>query len=193
MKKSYIPRRESIVLTAIDIIDELGIHELSTREIARRQEVSDASLYRHFNSKREILLEVLDYYSSYDNYIINTIREREGSARDSIIQFFKSYAEYYENYPAITAVGLSYCVLLYDRVVADKYIQILNTRDNFIIKLIKNGHADGSIDLRYNADTLCHVLQGTFNDITIKWRINKYNFSLKESVVSSIATVLNIS
>ncbi|MFL0248066.1 TetR/AcrR family transcriptional regulator [Candidatus Clostridium stratigraminis] len=191
MNKSYIPRKESIVITAIEIIDELGIHELSTREIARRQGVSDASLYRHFNSKQDILLEVLDYYSNYDTFIINTIEQKNTPFKEKIIQFFKSYAEYYENYPAIIAVGLSHSVFLYDKLLSNKFNHILDTRSKFLQKLISSGQIENSINKKITVDILCHILQGTFNDITLNWRINGCSFPLKEKIIESMEMVLN--
>jgi AcrR family transcriptional regulator len=190
MKKFYIPRRDSIILTAIDIINELGIHELSTREIARRQGVSDASLYRHFSSKQDILLEVLDYYSAFDTRIIKSVEENSINAKEGILQFFRSYAEYYENYPAITAIGLVHSVLLYEEATAIKFEQILKTRSDFIERLIREGQAEGSISREVDHSSVCEVLLGTFNEITLRWRIEKHSFSLKDRTLTIVQGIL---
>ncbi|MDD4730008.1 MAG: NAD(+)--rifampin ADP-ribosyltransferase [Dysgonamonadaceae bacterium] len=54
-------RKERLIRTAIEIVDEIGIQGLTTKEIAKRQDVSEATLFRHFASKNELLKAVLDY------------------------------------------------------------------------------------------------------------------------------------
>lgn len=73
MRKNLITRREQIIISTVDLINEMGIKELSIKEIAKRENVTEASLYKHFESKEEILLGVLDYYEKYDRYIHNTL------------------------------------------------------------------------------------------------------------------------
>jgi AcrR family transcriptional regulator len=65
-------RKDRLILTTIDIIDELGIQSLSTREIAKREGVSEATLFRHFKSKNDLLAAVLEYYSKFDDDIYQT-------------------------------------------------------------------------------------------------------------------------
>ena len=56
---SLLNRKDSIVITAIEIMSELGIHGLTTKEIARRQGISEGTIFRYFRSKNEIILSML--------------------------------------------------------------------------------------------------------------------------------------
>ncbi|MDP4091416.1 MAG: TetR/AcrR family transcriptional regulator, partial [Bacillota bacterium] len=49
----YIKRKERVTLTAIDILNELGFQGLSTKEICKRQEISEGTRYEHFKNKNE--------------------------------------------------------------------------------------------------------------------------------------------
>ncbi|MCX7748307.1 MAG: TetR/AcrR family transcriptional regulator [Clostridia bacterium] len=192
MKSSFLSRRESIILSAIDIIDELGIHNLSTREIAKRQNVTDASLYRHFKSKDDIVLAILDYSSQFDLTIMKTVENNKLKPKEGILFFIKSFAEYYENYPAITAILHSYEILGHDEHTANKVKDIFTRRSSFIDALVREGQATKEICSQFDAEDLSDIIMGTLFRLTLKWRMNQYNFSLKKRTLTSIETLLNI-
>lgn len=52
--------REQIVATALSILDEEGPEALSLRALAQRLESGTATLYRHFDSRADLLDEVVD-------------------------------------------------------------------------------------------------------------------------------------
>ncbi|MFS0893902.1 TetR family transcriptional regulator [Microbacterium sp. 179-I 3D3 NHS] len=52
--------RESVASTALDLLDEVGLADLSMRRIAARLDVQPSALYWHFASKQELLAELSD-------------------------------------------------------------------------------------------------------------------------------------
>ncbi|ACU97368.1 TetR family transcriptional regulator [Saccharomonospora viridis] len=56
--KQPLLTRESIVATALEIIDTDGLDALSTPRLAKEMNVTAPSLYHHFQDKNEILAEV---------------------------------------------------------------------------------------------------------------------------------------
>ncbi len=63
MSRHYVKRevrRREIAAAALGAIDELGIAGCTTRSIAARVEITEGSIFRHFASKQEILLEAMD-------------------------------------------------------------------------------------------------------------------------------------
>lgn len=73
--KRFPGRKDNIILAAIEIISEDGIHGLSTKKIAARQGISESLLYKHFNSINDVLVAVVKSFSRYDMMIINTVRK----------------------------------------------------------------------------------------------------------------------
>lgn len=193
MKKTYLSSKENIILNAIDVINELGIHRLSTRELAKKLGVTDASLYRHFKSKQDIILAVLDYYSYFDNSIIKTIQNNKLKPKEGILFFVKSFAEYYENYPAMTAILHSYDILLHDSVTAQKVKQIYNTRSTYFTHLIQEAKNQKEIADDFVSEDLSDTILGIIGSITLKWRINMYSFSLKQKILSTVKSLIKMS
>jgi AcrR family transcriptional regulator len=54
-------RRQAILETAVDVFTSGSYRGCTTAEIARRSGISEPILYRHFGSKRDLYLAVLDH------------------------------------------------------------------------------------------------------------------------------------
>lgn len=192
MMNKYLNRKERIILNAIDIINEHGFKGLSIREIAKKENVTEAAIYKHFSSKNQIIIEVLEYYSKFDFNIIETLKSSNESAKNKIIIFFKMFSEYYNNYPAITSILKSYDVLLYEKTIYLTVIEILKQRSNFLISLIKEGQASGNIKNDIDFEVLSDILLGSFERVIFKWRLSKFKFSLKQKTMEVINEILKI-
>lgn len=192
MKKSYLSRKDSIILSAIEIIDELGINELSIRELASRQGVSEPALYRHFTSKQDIILGILDYYSSFDDMILNTILNKELDAKDGIRFFVKAYAENLENYPPLTALSLCMDGLGKEEPIVNKSKDILSRRYNFITNLIERDIQSGKLNSFFASSTLADLIFGSANIIVYRWRVGGFSFQLKETIMNTVESILMV-
>ena len=77
--------RERLVITAIDLIDEKGFQGLSTREVAKRERISEATVFKHFQSKKELIIAVLRHTSQYDEAIAEATLAKDLNPREMII------------------------------------------------------------------------------------------------------------
>lgn len=145
MEVNLLHRKDKLIITTIDIIDELGIQGLSTREIARREGVSEATLFRHYKSKKQLLISVLEYYSQFDNEIYLATGLKQFTPTQAIRFFVKSYTEYYENYPAISSIMQLMDVFRREPELTDTVINIRNQRLNNVKCLVENAASKGEI------------------------------------------------
>jgi AcrR family transcriptional regulator len=130
LEKSLVHRRESIIVSTIEVLNRVGLQNLSTKLIARQEGVSEGTLFRHFESKTQILAAVIDQFGQFDNAIIETCAQKKLSPVASLRYFFSAYAEYYENYPEITVVMQLYDSLLNEAGLADKIRTIIHKRED---------------------------------------------------------------
>jgi len=193
MGNLLLHRKEGLVLTAISIIDEIGINNLSTREIAKREGISEGAMFKHFKTKNELLRAVLDHYCQYDSDIMVSVQKKELRAQEAIIYFINLLVTYYENYPAITSVTQSFDIFRYTPELKDKAETIISTRKNFIEMMVEEGKKTGEIGSGLDNESLADVIMGAFNEISFRWRICNYQFSLKDKVLETIKILLNVS
>lgn len=190
LERSLIHRKETLIITAIEIINELGFQGLTTKEIAKRQGVSEATLFRHYKSKNDLLLSILDFYSQYDNDIISTIRIKKMKPKQGILFFVESYGVYYQNYPEITAITQIYDELSSNPDLGDKVKEIYNQRSGFIMKMIDEAQKLGELREDISSENLADIITSTFNGICLKWRMNDYKFSLSERLLTTVNMLL---
>jgi AcrR family transcriptional regulator len=191
--KSFIPRKDRIILSAIDIIDELGIQGLSTKELASREDIAESALYRHFRSKDQIIEAVVEYFGRYDESIFNTAAKMKVPSKQKVVYYLKSYAEYYENYPAITAILHSYEVLRHEPAIEEKIRSILQSRMRNLIQLVKEAQREGQISCYHTAEELSNIITGYFLVVILDWRMDGCSYSLKKKMLDTFEKMLSYS
>lgn len=194
MAITLLHRKESVVLTAIEIIDELGIQGFSTKELAKRQRISEGTLFKHFKSKNEIILAVLDHYSKFDLAIFESTlayKAKCDQALDMLRFLVDAYVTYYENYSAVTALEQLYDVFSYNAVLNEKIQDIYNTRLNYIKKIIETIQAAGEISPTIDSTILADIVFGSFRAICLAWRMGGRKFSLKDRMLLSFAVIMD--
>lgn len=188
---SLLNRREGIIISTIETLNDVGIQNLSTKLIAKREGVSEGTLFRHFKNKTEIMIAVIDHFSQFDNAIMETSINRKLSPIETIKYFVCSYAEYYENYPAITVVVQAYDSLMCDAELSDKVRAIIIKRSDFILKTINDAQENGTIKANINSELLENLITGGSIDICLKWRMAKFNFSIKDRTLKMLDMLLD--
>ncbi len=183
-------RKEQLVLTAIDIIDDIGIQNLTTREIAKRQKISEATLFRHFKNKNELIIAVLDYVTQFDADILQSSKLKHQKPIDALIFMITSYVEYYENYPAITTVLQIFDVLLYEEDLAKKVKEIQASRTSMIRQMIEEAMEAGDLKKNLDSDMIAIMIIGFLREICLEWRVGGCTFPLKDKMRSTLTMML---
>lgn len=186
---NFLHRKESVVLTAMEIIDELGLENLSTREIARRQEISEGTLFKHFRTKNEIILAILDQYAQYDADIISSIRLKKLPPKEAILYFVSVFSEHFEHDPAISAISQLFEVLRYKPELAERIKQIFHIRTQFITEMVEAGQQNGEL-CEVDGEGLADIIFGILGTFSLKWRLTGKNFPLKEKTVNTLTMIL---
>ncbi|MDF2484973.1 MAG: transcriptional regulator TetR family [Herbinix sp.] len=187
---NLLHRKEQLVLTTIDIIDELGIQKLTTREIAKRQEISEATLFRHFKNKNELLAAVIDYFIQFDADILQSAKLHDLAPTKALIYLITSYAEYYENYKAIASILQIFDVLQYEADLSDKIKEVQLKRTSTLQLLIEEAKQAGEFSKDIDSNMVAVMISGLFREICFNWKITNYNFSLRERTLSTLDLLL---
>ncbi len=190
MNEFKLHRKDSLIITTIDIIDDLGIQGLSTREIAKREGISEATLFRHYKNKNDLLIAVLDYYARFDEDLSQSVMLKKLDSYSSVQYIIRTTVEYYENYPAITSLTQLFDVLRYDEHLTNKVNKILNNRLFYIKKIIDDAKVNNELSEDINTDDLVDLIFGIVLETCLKWRMNDRSFSLTEKTMSTLDLIL---
>ena len=137
MTDSFVSRKDRIIASAIEIISDSGLSALTTKNLAQKENMSEALMYKYFGGIDEVLVEVVDYFSKFDERIRHTVKGKDGSNIDKLRNYFEAYATYYDNYYAISTLMLQYEELLHNIDTRDKIAWCITERLGFLSDLFK--------------------------------------------------------
>lgn len=184
--------KESLILSTIEVINEHGLQGLTTREVAKRQGISESTIFKHYKSKNELILAVLEYFSQYDQAIIDSLGLKEFKPIEAIMYFVEAYVTYYENYPEITAITLSYEGLMHEAELSDVVKSIITQRINTIQTLIEEAKRQSQIPGHVDTESLADLIIGLERMVILRWRLANHNFSLKEHTLTALKLLLDV-
>lgn len=190
MCKNYIKRKEKIIISAIKILDELGIHGLTIRELAKREGITEPAIYRQFHGKKDILIAIVKRFSEYDNAIKNTIIQHNMSPKEAILYFAEAYATYYHNYPEIAAILFSFDLYKYESEIKKEMQDIINDRLAFITEIIKEGQAIKAFDDNIDAKDFAELILGVIWSMTYNWKLDDSDSDLKYHIMKVLNWLL---
>ncbi|SPF52062.1 Transcriptional regulator [Candidatus Desulfosporosinus infrequens] len=191
MLTKFLHTKNSLILSMIEVISEHGLQGLTTREVAKRQGISESTIFKHYKSKNELILAVLEYFSQYDQAISESLCLKELKPIEAITYFVEAYVTYYENYPEITAITLSFEGLMHEAELSDVVKNIFNHRVNTIHSLIEDAKCQHEISEDVDSESLADLIIGLERVVVLRWRFGNYNFSLKERTLTALKMLLD--
>lgn len=192
MPVSYLSQRENIVLTALEIIDELGLPGLRMREIARRMEISESELKRNFRSKDELLVALVAEFARFDERIVETARVSDMTSSDRIRFLMNSFLEQYENYSELIALLFSEEALRGATEASAELRETIQSRFDFLEEIIAQGQSKGELTGVVKARDLAMMIFGLVNSTTQRWRYGTDSFPLKMTVMTGLDSLLRL-
>lgn len=100
-------RRALILSAAIDLFHERGYHATGVDDIGKAVDVSGPAIYRHFDSKEDILLEAIQLAADQVHAANEDARAAATGAADLLERFIRNYAVVAIEQSALIAVWTS--------------------------------------------------------------------------------------
>ncbi|MBP7582421.1 MAG: TetR/AcrR family transcriptional regulator [Spirochaetes bacterium] len=164
--------------TAMNLIAKGGIQECTIRNIAGAIGLSEPAIYRHFNSKQDILLGILSGFSDLIGTMISDIRSADSGALKKIETFLERVSVTFTGKPIIAAIVFSEEIFQNDgRLAEEVYTLMTKTRDG-INKILSDGQRNGEIRNDISHDQLSLMLMGSLRLLVTQWRLSGYSFKL---------------
>ncbi len=186
MIQEYISRKDMIVLTAIDVINDSGLSGLTFKNLAYKANMTEDLLYKYYGDVDEVLVDVVKYYFEFDKSIIKTINSKDISYLEKIKMYTEQYAKYYDSYPAISVFMLQYEELLHNSYTREIVTEGTTIRRTYVCTLFQGAIDNGEVHTNLTADDLTAVLTGHMILLTLNRRFmpytKPYSVCLKEFI-----------
>lgn len=190
MNKDFLKRKDSFIIRAIQLLDELGVQGITTRELAKREGVTEPALYRQFTSKDEIVLAVVEEFAKFDECIMNTVVENKMSYKEALFYFSETFAEYYQGYQEIVTV--MFAVDFYRNVpeAKEKMTALFAKRVEFVRSILIKARDEEGVVFDSSVEELADMIIGLIYSITHQWKYHDTTQSLKEKIRRALAFLL---
>jgi len=183
-----IKRKHKIVIAALELLEEGGVSNITTKNLAKRQGITEPALYRQFNNKHDIFIAIINEYASYDDKIMNTIIEQNLKGRAAIEFYITRFMELYQNYSELTTIVYSFDLYLYEDDAKALMTEIIKKREDFLKNWINKYPVK---NCNFQPNFLATVINDLMYGEVFKWRLGNKNYSLIDSVLHNVSVLLD--
>jgi len=191
MIPQFTKRQHEILKAAIDLIAEQGIQRATTKNIALRVGVTEAALYRHFPSKVDILLSILQLFHGMAKNCLSEVQQSQ-SAILALETLFKNFLGIFTQQPAFSAVIFSEEIFQDDPRLSDEVLAIMNNNQQSLIQILKKGQAVKTVRSDITGEELALIIMGTLRLLVTRWRLSGYHFNLDKKGIDLWQTLARI-
>lgn len=186
--KDFTDRQIEIMELATGIIDREGIQQLTTKNLAAEIGLSEAALYRHFKSKNEIMLGLLDYFMLEMKERVAIIAAKEGRTPSQLLKdIFTSQLKTFAQKPAIVSVIFSEGIFQFNKELMEKVSGMIDIMQTQIDAIVKRGQKEGSFRDFVGPSTVSTIIMGSMRLAVMKWKV----FGRQSDLVKEGSQVLN--
>ncbi len=171
-------RQEQIKKAVLAIIADEGLHNLSTRNLAKRIGLTEGAIFRHFPTKRDIIKGIMDDVA---NDLIGSLRNivlKPEKAEDKLFKFLCQNVKYLKENQGITILLFSEAAHLGDKELKDKLNQILTEQKQLVTKLVKDGISEGIWDKSIIPEDVAVIYMGIPITFNIELVLNKNGLNM---------------
>lgn len=193
MNNNFVNRKDRIIASAIEIISESGLASLTTKTLAMKENMSESLLYRYFGGIEEVLVEVVNTYTKFDNSIIATIESKEISHLDKVLELLKTYSTYYDGYKELSAIVLNYEDFLHNVNTREIISAAIDLRTSFLRKEFDAAMKEKEIIDTFTSEELTNIFMGSLTRDLLNRRIyneNKSHNQVVESILDKLADMI---
>ena len=173
-------RQRQIVEAARSIIAARGIEALTIREIAKEVGISEADIYRHFASKKVILLFLIEDVEKTLMEMVNRALSEEREPVQSLENVLKAHLSYVEQRRGVSLLVVAETLRLADKDLRKRMFGVVNRYiariEEILAQGMRSGHVRKDIDLGTAALTFFALIHVT---VTL-WALSDASFSLME-------------
>ncbi len=164
-RQSSETRRRQIVDAALAIIDEQGVHRLTSMEIAHRVGIADPTVFRHFANKEAIVTAAIDHF---EELLFENFPPDDADPLERLHKFFKMRLGLLAEKPAILHLAFS------DRLAeaagqegADRMRMLVMRQFGFVRMCLQEAQAQGVIAKEVAPEIMVWSIMGVMRGVTM--------------------------
>ncbi len=175
----FTDRQKQIIQASLDLIANYGIHGLTIKNISKKVGISEPAIYRHFDSKIDILLSIISMIKESTAVDLSNLVDETQTTINKIRKAFEIRAHRFTKNPSLAAVIFSEEIFENNSQLSEAIRAIMEESQMKMVKIILQGQSKGEIVDFIDAEVLVLMIIGSFRLLVTKWHLSKNSFDLE--------------
>ncbi len=185
-------RQFEIIEAAGKILTTSGVSGLTIKNLAKEMHFSESALYRHYTSKEEIIIALLEFLAtSMDERYTNAISSNQ-SPEEKFITLFKNQFSFFKKNPHFVVAVFSDGLMEESQRINETILKIMGMKMKHLMPIILEGQQKKVFTNSITPDELMHIVMGTFRLQMFKWRVANFHFDISKNGDNMIEAVLTL-
>ena len=188
-------RQTQIIEASIEIISQKGIQGLTISNLSKKIGIYEPAIYRHFDSKTEILVTILNNFKEMATFLGGLMKDNNGSAAEKIEFMFSRIIDVFSETPSLISVIFSEEIFKNEEILKKKIVEIMDMNEEIIEQIIQKGQNKGEVRTDINYKNLALIVMGTLRLRVKRWDLKDYRGNLKKEsndLINSLKLIVSI-
>jgi TetR/AcrR family fatty acid metabolism transcriptional regulator len=193
MKQEITKRQLEIISAAGKILSASGVSGLTIKNLAKEMGFSESAIYRHFTSKEQIILAMLDYLvDNMDGRYTKAISS-ELNPEQQFIALFQTQFSFFHHNPHFIVAVFSDGLMEESEQINSTILKIMAVKMKHLKPIIQKGQESQVFTSELSSEDLIHIIMGSIRLKMYKWRLANFQLdSIKEGdhLIHSLLTLI---
>ncbi|GET34885.1 TetR family transcriptional regulator [Prolixibacter bellariivorans] len=186
----YTERQLEIIHTGIKLIAEKGLQGLTIKNLSNAIGISEPAIYRHYKNKKEILVNIIDFFSKSTELKITEIAKSDSPSFDKLRLAFEFQFSRLQKNPALISVISSEEIYHGEDYLKEKIRDITLLVAGQLEAIVKEGQAKNEIRDDLPSSQITIIIMGAMRMMMMKWQLFDQKINLVEEGVKILENVL---
>lgn len=192
MTRRITDRQLEIIEAAGKILTFSGVSGLTIKNLAKEMQFSESAIYRHFPSKEEIIIALLEYLSENMDERLTKAISKEQTPEEKFTALFQNQLSFFKKNPHFTVAVFSDGLMEESQRINETILKIMTVKMKHLMPVIMEGKQKGVFTDNITTGELIHIVMGAFRLQMYKWRIANFQFDIKRNGDNMIQSVLTL-
>ncbi len=175
----YSPRQQQIINNTMEIIGTEGMNAFTISNLARKTGISESAIYRHFNSKDEIITEMLNtVFLIVAQLIGGSMNQNENSASIRLQKIVELLLQNFKDHPSHVTLLFAEEYFMTSEKLKLLVFNILNSIQLNIQQVLDYGKSKNEFPKSMNTASVALIFIGAIRILLMNWKLSNYQIDL---------------
>jgi TetR/AcrR family transcriptional regulator, fatty acid metabolism regulator protein len=185
-------RQMEIIEAAGRILTSSGTGGLTIKNLAKEMQFSESAIYRHFTSKEEIIVALLEYLAQIIDERCTIATSLGNSPEEKFTLLFQNQLSFFKENPHFVVAVFSDGLMEESERINETILKIFSVKMKHLMPILIEGQQKRIFTNSVTTEELMQIVMGTFRLQMFKWRLANYQFDIQRTGNNLIQSILTI-